>query len=99
MMVALLKGIREVYDAFNRDVNRDQVVDIIVSYLAVRDRNQYAGVRAHVHPNGEFDAEFLQADVDWYVANGFSPQRLDVTRAIERSFVDYALQQLGRYPQ
>jgi len=98
-MLALLRGIREVYDAFNRDVNRDEILDILVRYLAVRDKSQYAGLRAHIHPNGEFDLERLQGDVDWYVANGFSPQRVDVSRTIDRTFIDYALQQLGRYQQ
>jgi NitT/TauT family transport system substrate-binding protein len=96
-MVALLRGIREVYAAFNRDVNRDEIVDIVSRYLAVRDRSQYNGVRAQIHPNGEFDLERLQGDVDWYVANGFSPQRVEVTRTIDREFVDYAIGQLGRY--
>jgi NitT/TauT family transport system substrate-binding protein len=96
-MVALLRGIRDVYAAFNRDVNRDEIVDIVSRYLAVRDRSQYDGVRAQIHPNGEFDLERLQGDVDWYVANGFSPQRVEVSRTIDRGFVDYAIQQLGRY--
>jgi ABC-type nitrate/sulfonate/bicarbonate transport system substrate-binding protein len=97
-MVALLRGIRDVYDAFNRDIDRDQVIDIVARYLAVRDRGPYLTMRLGVDPNGEFDVELLQSDVDWYVANGFSPQRVDVARTIDRSFVDYALQQLGRYP-
>ena len=98
-MVALLKGIRDFYDGMNRDVNRDAILDIVTSHLEVRDRAPYASVRVPVDPNGQFNAELLQNDVDWYVANGFSPQRVDVTRSIDRSFVDYALQQLGRYQQ
>ncbi len=96
-MVALLKGIRDLYDAFNKDVDRDQILDILTKYLSVRDRSLYTSMRLGVDPNGEFDVELLQNDVDWYVANGFSPQRVDVTQAIDRQFVDYALQQLGRY--
>ncbi len=96
-IVALLRGIRELYGAFNRDVNRDEIVDIVMRYLAVRDRSQYNGVHAQVSPNGDFDVPRLQGDVDWYVANGFSPQRVDVSRAIDPTFIEYALQQLGRY--
>ncbi|HLI26373.1 MAG TPA: ABC transporter substrate-binding protein [Chloroflexota bacterium] len=96
-MVALLQGIRDLYDAFNKDIGRDSILDILTKYLSVRDRALYATMRLGVDPNGEFDVELLQNDVDWYVAYGFSPQRVDVTRAIDRQFVDYALQQLGRY--
>ncbi|HEY7067764.1 MAG TPA: ABC transporter substrate-binding protein [Chloroflexota bacterium] len=99
LMVALLKGIRELYDAFNKDVNRDEVIDILTHYLTIKDPAQYAGLRAQIHPNGEFNTEMLQSDVDWYVAHGFSPQRIDVTTTIDRGFLDYALQQLGRYQQ
>jgi NitT/TauT family transport system substrate-binding protein len=96
-LVALLKGIRDLYDAFNKDIDRDPILDILTKYLSVRDRGLYAAMRLGVDPNGEFDVELLQNDVDWYVAYGFSPQRVDVTRAIDRQFVDHALQQLGRY--
>jgi NitT/TauT family transport system substrate-binding protein len=96
-MVALLKGIREFYDGMNRDVNREAIIDVVVRHLEVRDRTPYANVRVPVDPNGEFNVRLLQDDVDWYVANGFSPQRVDAASAIDRGFVDYALQQLGRY--
>jgi NitT/TauT family transport system substrate-binding protein len=96
-MVALLHGIRDLYDGFNRDVDREEILDIVTRYLGVRDRALYATMRLAVDPNGEFDATLVQDDVDWYVANGFSPQRVDVGRSIDRGFVDYALQQLGRY--
>ncbi|HZS00546.1 MAG TPA: ABC transporter substrate-binding protein [Chloroflexota bacterium] len=96
-MVALLKGIRDFYDGMNHDVDRDAIIDIVVRHLEVRDRAPYANVRVPVDPNGEFDVRLLQDDIDWYVANGFSPQRVDAASTIDRSFVDYALQQLGRY--
>ncbi|HLH23560.1 MAG TPA: ABC transporter substrate-binding protein [Chloroflexota bacterium] len=96
-MVALLKGIREFYDGMNRDVNREAIIDIVVRHLEVRDRAPYAHVRVPVDPNGEFNVQLLQDDIDWYVANGFSPQRVDAASTIDRGFVDYALQQLGRY--
>src|SRR5206468_846097 len=73
-MVALLRGIRDLYDGINKDINRDQVVEIVTRYLAVREPGPYAALRAQVEPNGQFNADMLQADVDWYVANGFSPQ-------------------------
>ena len=82
---------------FNRDVDREAIVDVVTHYLGVRDRGLYVTMRLAVDPNGEFDAALLQDDVDWYVANGFSPQRVDVSRSVDRGFVDYALQQLGRY--
>ena len=96
-MVALLKGIREFNDGFNHDVNREAILDVVARHLDLRDRAPYANVRVPVAPNGEFDVALLQNDVDWYVANGFSPQRIDVASSIDRGFVDYALQQLGRY--
>jgi NitT/TauT family transport system substrate-binding protein len=96
-MVALLRGIRDLYDGFNRDVDREEIVDVVARYLGVRDRGLYATMRLAVDPNGEFDAALLQDDVDWYVANGFSPQRVEVSRSIDRGFVDYAIEQLGRY--
>jgi NitT/TauT family transport system substrate-binding protein len=99
LMVALLKGIREFYDGMNRDVDREAIIDVVTRHLEVRDRAPYANVRVPVDPNGEFNVQLLQNDVDWYVANGFSPQRIDVTRSIDRGFLDYALQQLGRYQQ
>ena len=39
----------------------------------------------------------LAQDVDWWLARGYVKTRVDVAQVVDDSFVDYAIERLGRY--
>ncbi|HZS01575.1 MAG TPA: ABC transporter substrate-binding protein [Chloroflexota bacterium] len=97
-MVAYLRGLRDFADAFYRDVNREQIVDILARNTVVQDRSLYATMVPHqVDRNGQVNRESLAADLDWYAAHGYlTGEKPDLNTVIDMRFVDYALGQLGR---
>jgi ABC-type nitrate/sulfonate/bicarbonate transport system substrate-binding protein len=97
-MVAYLHGLRDFADAFYRDVNRDQIVDILARNTVVQDRALYAAMVPHqVDRNGQVNRESLAADLDWYAAHGYlTGDKPDLNTVVDMRFVDYALGQLGR---
>ena len=52
---------------------------------------------AYMNPDCSLNAAALACDLDWYVANGYVPQKPDLAQALDNSYCDYAVQQLGRY--
>jgi NitT/TauT family transport system substrate-binding protein len=97
-MVAYLRGLRAFDDAFNREVGRDEVVDVLARNTVVQDRALYAAMVPHqVDRNGQLNREGLAADLDWYAAHGYlTGDKPDLNTVIDMRFVDYALGQLGR---
>jgi len=93
-----LRGLRDFADAFSRDVNRDQIVDILARNTVVQDRALYATIVPHqVDRNGQVNREGLAADLDWYAAHGYlTGDKPDLNTVVDMRFVDYALGQLGR---
>jgi hypothetical protein len=48
-------------------------------------------------PNGNVLVDDLRAQQDWYMANGYQTTAIDMTAAVDTSFIDAAVQQLGPY--
>jgi ABC-type nitrate/sulfonate/bicarbonate transport system substrate-binding protein len=97
-MVAYLRGLRDFADAFYRDVNREQIVDVLARNTVVQDRALYTAMIPHqVDRNGQLNREGLAADLEWYAAHGYlTGAAPDLNTVIDMRFVDYALGQLGR---
>ncbi len=98
-MVAYLKGARLYNDAF---VKKDQkaraeVVDILSKATkldaALFDGMSYAGI----DPNGKVNADSLSYVQKYFIAKGSQQKTVDLTKLIDMSFADAAVQQLGAY--
>ncbi|MBI4318306.1 MAG: ABC transporter substrate-binding protein [Chloroflexi bacterium] len=97
-MVAYVKGIRDFYDAFFKNKNKSETIAIIAKHAAIKDPAVYEKMVMHgIDPNGYVNAKSVMADQDWFVANGYSKERIDEKVLIDNQFVDYAVQQLGKY--
>ena len=99
-MVALLKGVRDLEDAFmKKDPKaRAEIIPMLTKTLSVKDPAIYDKMTAaYLHPNGRFDPKLLEADQNWYIEHGFQKEKVDFTKAVDFSFVDYAVKQLGEY--
>lgn len=97
-MVAYLKGIRAYNDAFVKNKNRDEIVDIMVKYTAVKDRALYSTMKPPgLDPNGKVSLKSLQDDEDWYVSQGYTTAKVELDKLFDGQYVDYAIQKLGTY--
>ena len=99
LVAAYLVGVRDYVDTFFRGRgDRAAAVNQLVQRLAVKDPGLYdrMGMPA-VNPEGRINAADVKAQQDWYVQRGEVQQAIDVTQAIDDSFVDFALGLLGPY--
>ena len=97
-MLAYLQGVRDYNDVFKRNGDRDDVTAILTRQTAVKDAALYRQMGfAYIDPNGDVDEESLAEQLQWYRGRGTVQSDVNLKEAIDTSFVQYALQQLGRY--
>jgi NitT/TauT family transport system substrate-binding protein len=97
-MAAYVKGLRDYNDAFVKNQDLDAVVDIIAKHSATKDPALLKRmVPAGLNPDGYVNEQSIAGDLDWYFERGHVAQRPDLNRLVDNSYVDYAIQQLGRY--
>ncbi|MFI5267567.1 MAG: ABC transporter substrate-binding protein [Chloroflexota bacterium] len=98
-MTAYVKGLRDYNDAFGpKKKNTDDVVKILINHTAVKDPKVYAKMKpAGLDPNGKLDVSSMQEDIDYYQQAGELKDKPDLTKLIDTSFQQYAVQQLGPY--
>ena len=98
-MVAYIKGLRDYNDAFGpKKKGYDNVVKILAKYTSVKDPKVYTEMTpAGLDPNGKLDAASMQEDVNYYQQAGYLKEKVDLSKLIDTSFQQYAVQQLGPY--
>ncbi len=99
-VVASLRGQRDYYRAFMlNEGGKDEVIQILTKHTTVTDPALYARMGMHaVDPNGEMDERILDDYQDYFVKVGTQQRKLDLSRVIDRSYVQAALERLGRLP-
>ncbi|HLG69295.1 MAG TPA: ABC transporter substrate-binding protein [Chloroflexota bacterium] len=101
-MIGFIRAERDLYNAFDRNQgNKDDIYNLLVKYGDIKDPAQYAEVASEgqfngTPPNGEMDVSGLETFQANFIANGLQKEPLDFSKAVDHSFADYAVQQLGR---
>jgi NitT/TauT family transport system substrate-binding protein len=96
-MVGYLRGIRDFNAAFDNRPVDDGVVAILVQNTTVKDPAAWQIARpAPINQNGYTYPDNIQRTQDYFLANNIVQQRVDLSRVIDTSFVEYALERLGR---
>lgn len=97
-MVAYVKGLRDYNDAFVKNQGLDTVVDIIAKHSATKDPALIRRmVPAGLNPDGYVNEASIESDLEWYFERGHVRERPDIRRLVDNRYVDFAIQQLGRY--
>jgi NitT/TauT family transport system substrate-binding protein len=95
--VAYLKGVRDYYDAMKGGPKRAKVVEICAKYTSLKDKALYGKIQwSYMDPNAEISLDGLRDQQDWYTKQGVVTQKIDVEKMVDRRFLDYALEKLGR---
>jgi NitT/TauT family transport system substrate-binding protein len=100
-MVAYLRAARDYVRAFFGDgEGRDQLLQLLAELTGSRDMALLARQAAlWLDPNGTVNKASLVDVQRWYRERGDLAAEVDLDRAVDPSFVDYALGQLGPYRQ
>ena len=97
-MTAYLKGVRDYNDAFAKNKDRADIVDILSKNTNVKKPELYAAmVMPGLDPNGAVDLAGMTSDMEWYLAKGFLKEKVDVSKVVDTSFQEQALKRLGPY--
>jgi NitT/TauT family transport system substrate-binding protein len=98
-MTAYVKGLRDYNDAFgSKKKGYDDVVKILTQHTSVKDPKIYAKMKpAGLDPDGKLDVKSMQEDLDYYQSAGYLKEPVDLSKLIDTSFQQYAVQQLGPY--
>jgi NitT/TauT family transport system substrate-binding protein len=96
--VAFLRGHRDYWQATRGSAaDREAMVPVFTSYTAVKDPALYARMMwPSVDPNGALDRQSLDAVQDYYLKMGTQQERQDLGRMIDPTYVNYAIERLGR---
>lgn len=96
--MAYIRGVRDYVTAFDRGTGKEQVVAILTKYTTIKNPALFDQmIPSGILPDGQVNAEMLQKDLDYYIGKGLVPSTFQLSQAIDTSFDEYAIQQLGHY--
>jgi NitT/TauT family transport system substrate-binding protein len=97
-MVAYLKGVRDYNNAFRKDIDRAAIAAILSKNTTVKTPALYDKmIMPGLDPNGSINATGMAEDMQWFLSKGYLKEAVDVSRAIDTSFAQDAVQKLGKY--
>ena len=97
-MRAYLRGVRDYNDAFGKDKNRAEIVDILSRNTNVRKAELYATmVMPGLDPNGTLNIAGMTRDMAWFFSKGFLKQEVSMPGVVDDAYRENAVKQLGRY--
>ncbi|BDG59024.1 NLPA lipoprotein [Caldinitratiruptor microaerophilus] len=98
-MVAYLRSLRDYNDAFMKNKNRKEIVDLLARVSTVKDAALMDSMLpAGLNPNGYVRMKGIQSDIDWYAERGMlQGGPLKAEDVVDNRYVEEALKVLGRY--
>ena len=100
IMYAFLRGHREYLAAFIDGTNpggKDAIIQILAKHTPLKDPQQYVGMGlTSGAPDGSFDVNVLNEFQDYFVKNGTQQKKVDTAQVVDMSYIDYAVQRLGK---
>jgi NitT/TauT family transport system substrate-binding protein len=97
-MLAYVRALRDHWDAFTRGLNKSEILDILSRHTAAKDHALLQQLTpVGLNPDGYVNMNTFSDDVEWWFNHGYVQRRVDPTVIVDNSFVDYAIERLGRY--
>jgi NitT/TauT family transport system substrate-binding protein len=94
---AYLRGIRDYNDAFKKNQHRPETVEALAGAFTIKPTLFDSMGFMHINPDGKVNLASIQDLMRWYVQMGYLSEPVDLTRAVDPSFVDAAVAKLGAY--
>lgn len=97
-MTAYVQSLRDYNDAFFRNKNKAEVIDILCKYSVIKDPALYEKMfPTGLNPDGYLCLKGIEADLSWYRANNLLKSDIKLEDAVDNKYVDFAVQTLGKY--
>ncbi|WP_075618646.1 ABC transporter substrate-binding protein [Paenisporosarcina indica] len=99
-MAAYLKGIRDYNDAFKKGEGKDEIIDIMTQYTALKDAAVWEDVFVTgLDPNGEMFIDDIRDQYELYKKNGAIRGEFKFDEAIDTSVTEKAVEIIGEYEE
>lgn len=97
-MAAYLKGVRDYNDAFIKGEGKDEIIDIMTKYTALKDPTVWADVFVTgLDPNGKMFIGDIRDQYELYKKNGAIRGEFKFDEAIDTSITEKAVEIIGEY--
>lgn len=97
-MVAYMKSLRYLEDAFRKNVNRDEAVQYFIKHTQQKEAALYDAMGlSYNETDGRVNVSAIETDQEFYIRQGLQKQRVDVKTLVDSSFSQHAVQVLGPY--
>ena len=99
LLTAFLQGARKYMAAFSTGEDRDHVIQILVQKTDIKDPELWKQIYpTGVNPNGELNLQSMLDAQDYFQKLGLVQNPVDFARAMDPTFIQSAVQQLGPAP-
>lgn len=97
-MVAFLRATRAYLNAFEYDVDREEIIEVLTKETAIKDPAIYRQMRyPWLDPNGALNRASIEADNKLWRDLGLIPTVADISQVFDDRYRQFALQYLGEY--
>jgi len=97
-MTAYIQSVRDYNDAFFKNKNKTEIIDILCKYSVIKDGSLYAKMfPTGLNPNGYVRTKGIIMDLSWYKENNLLKSDIQFNDAVDNQYVDFALKTLGQY--
>jgi NitT/TauT family transport system substrate-binding protein len=97
-MTAYTQGLRYYNDAVTKHLNWDEFVAIMVKNTSLKEQTLYDQVGwTYMNPDCSVNAPSIVDNLTWYTEHGYVKTQPDMSVAVDDSYCQYAIKQLGPY--
>jgi NitT/TauT family transport system substrate-binding protein len=97
-MAAYIKSLRDYNDAFFKNKNHKEIVDILCKYSVIKEPALYDKMfPTGLNPDGYLRMKGVQLDIDWYQKNNLIKPDIKLADTVDNSYVNFAIKTLGKY--
>ncbi|MPL81515.1 hypothetical protein SDC9_27440 [bioreactor metagenome] len=97
-MTAYVKSVRDYNDAFFKNKNKKEIIDILCKLSVTKDPSLYEKMfPTGLNPDGYVRMKGIEMDLVWYRENNLLKSNLQTNDVVDNQYVDFALKTLGKY--
>ncbi len=99
-MIAYLKGVRVYEEAFSLGAGKAEIIAMLKKYINIDSDSVWEKLTpAGLNPDGYLNTQSLKNDLEWSKQKGFLEKVPDIDTVVDHSYVEKALEVLGKYQQ
>lgn len=97
-MNAYVRGLRDYNDAFEKGINKEEIINILTKNTKIKDADIYrAVVPVGLSPDGLVNVQSLKDDAQWYHQKGYLKKPVDMDSIVDLGYANNATKKLGPY--